>query len=44
MLREQFTTTQTITKLREAEVLLSHGMAVLRATRQLEISEKTCHH
>jgi len=30
-----------ITKLREAEVLLSQGMTVLEAARQLEISEQT---
>ena len=41
MPRKQFTSEQIITKLREAEVLLSQGMTVLEAARQLEISEQT---
>ena len=41
MPRKQFSSEQIITKLREAEVLLSQGMTVLEAARQLEISEQT---
>ena len=41
MPRKQFSSEQIITKLREAEVLLSQGMRVNKATRQLEISEQT---
>lgn len=41
MPRKQFLTEQIITKLREAEVLLSQGMIVIEAARQLEISEQT---
>jgi len=41
MPRKQFTSQQIITKLREAEVLLSQGMTVLEAALQLEISEQT---
>jgi len=41
MPRKQFTSEQIITKLREAEVLLSQGMTVLEVARQLEISEQT---
>ncbi len=41
MPRKQFTSEQIINKLREAEVLLSQGMTVLEAARQLEISEQT---
>ena len=41
MPRKQFTSDQIITKLREAEVLLSQGMTVVEAARQLEISEQT---
>ena len=41
MPRKQFTSEQIITKLQEAEVLLSQGMTVLEAARQLEISEQT---
>ena len=41
MPRKQFTSEQIITKLREAEVLLSQGMTVVEAARQLEISEQT---
>ena len=41
MPRKQFSPEQIITKLREAEVLLSQGMRVKEAARQLEISEQT---
>ncbi len=41
MSRKQFTSEQIITKLREAEILLSQGMTVVEAARQLEISEQT---
>ena len=41
MPRKQYTSEQIITKLREAEVLLSQGMTVIEAARQLEISEQT---
>jgi transposase-like protein len=41
MPRKQFTSEQIITKLREAEVLLSQGMTVIEAARKLEISEQT---
>ncbi len=41
MPRKQFSTEQIITKLREAEVLLSQGMTVIEAARQLGISEQT---
>ena len=41
MPRKQFTAEQIITKLREAEVLLSQGMTVIEAARKLEISEQT---
>jgi len=41
MPRKQFTSEQIITKLREAEILLSQGMIVVEAARQLEISEQT---
>ncbi len=41
MARKQFTAEQIITKLREAEVLLSQGMTVIEAARKLEISEQT---
>jgi transposase-like protein len=41
MPRKQFTSEQIITKLREAEVLLSQGMTVIEAVRKLEISEQT---
>ena len=41
MPRKQFTSEETITKLREAEILLSQGMTVVEAARQLEISEQT---
>jgi len=40
MPRKQFTSEQIITKLREAETLLSQGKTVLEADRQLEISEQ----
>jgi putative transposase len=41
MPRKQFSSEQIITKLHEAEVLLSQGMTVVEAARQLEISEQT---
>ena len=41
MPRKQFSSEQIITKLREAEILLSQGMTVVEAARQLEISEQT---
>jgi putative transposase len=41
MPRKQFAAEQIITKLREAEVLLSQGMTVIEAARKLEISEQT---
>ena len=41
MPRKQFSSEQIITKLREAEVLLSQGMTVIEAARQLDISEQT---
>ena len=41
MPRKQFSSEQIITKLREAEVLLSQGMTVVEIARQLEISEQT---
>jgi transposase-like protein len=41
MPRKQFSPDQIITKLREAEVLLSQGMTVGETARQLEISEQT---
>jgi len=41
MPRKQFTTEQIITKLREAEVLVSQGITVIEAVRKLEISEQT---
>jgi putative transposase len=41
MPRKQFSSEQIITKLREAEVLLSQGMTVIEAARQLGISEQT---
>jgi transposase-like protein len=41
MPRKQFTSEQIITKLREAEVLLSQGMTVIEAAKKLEISEQT---
>ena len=41
MPRKQFTSEQIIIKLREAEILLSQGMTVVEAARQLEISEQT---
>jgi len=39
--RKQFSSEQIITILRETEVLLSQGMFVIEAARQLEISEQT---
>lgn len=39
--RKRFTSEQIITKLREAEVLLSQGATVGEVTRKLEISEQT---
>ena len=41
MPRKQYSSEQIITKLREAEVLLSQGMTVIEAARQLDISEQT---
>ncbi len=43
MPKKQFKSEQIITKLQEAEVLLSQGMTVIEAARQLEISEQTYH-
>ena len=39
--RRSFTPEQIITKLREAEILLSQGKTVKEASKQLEISEQT---
>jgi putative transposase len=41
MPRKQFTSEEIITKLREAEVLLSQGLTVIEAVKKLEISEQT---
>jgi transposase-like protein len=41
MPRKRFTPEQIITKLREAEVLLSKGMEVGEVCRQLDVSENT---
>jgi transposase-like protein len=41
MARKQFSAEQIISKLREAEVLLSQGQTVAAVVRQLEISEQT---
>lgn len=41
MPRKQFTTEQIVTKLREAEVLLSQDLTVSEAAKKLEISEQT---
>jgi putative transposase len=41
MPRKQFTSEQIISKLREAEVLLSQGLTVIEAAKKLEISEQT---
>ena len=41
MARKRYSPEQIITKLREAEVLLSQGMTVVEAARKLEISEQT---
>lgn len=41
MPRKQFTAEQIITKLREAEVLLSQGMTIIEAAKKLGISEQT---
>jgi putative transposase len=41
MPRKQFSSEQIITKLREAEVLLSQGLTVIEAVKKLEISEQT---
>lgn len=38
---KQFTSEQIISKLREAEVLLSQGLTVIEAAKKLEISEQT---
>ena len=39
--RKSYTPEQIITKLREAEILLSQGKTVKAACKQLEISEQT---
>ena len=39
--RRSYTPEQIITKLREAEILLSQGKTVKEASKQLEISEQT---
>ena len=39
--RRSYTPEQIITKLREAEILLSQGKTVQEASRRLEISEQT---
>jgi putative transposase len=39
--RRSYTPDQIITKLREAEILLSQGKTVIEASKQLEISEQT---
>ena len=39
--RRSYTSEQIITKLREAEILLSQGKTVKEASKQLEISEQT---
>ena len=39
--RRSYTPEQIITKLREAEILLSQGTTVKEASKQLEISEQT---
>jgi putative transposase len=41
MPRKQYSSEQIITKLREAEVLLSQGTTVIEAVKKLEISEQT---
>jgi transposase-like protein len=41
MPRKQFTSEEIISKLREAEVLLSQGLTVIEAAKKLEISEQT---
>lgn len=41
MPRKRFTSEQIITKLREAEVLLSKGRKVAEVCRQLDVSENT---
>ena len=41
MPRKQFTSEQIITRLREAEVLLSQGLTVIEAAKKLGISEQT---
>jgi len=41
MPRKQFTSEQIITKLREVEVLLSQGIAVLEVAHQLEVNKQT---
>ena len=43
MSRKQFSSEQLITKFREAEVLLSQGMTVIEAARQMGIREQTCY-
>ena len=41
MPRKRYTTEQIISKLREAEVLLSQGQTVTQASKQLSVSEQT---
>jgi putative transposase len=41
MSRKRFTAEQIITKLREAEVLLSRGQAIAEVCRELDVSENT---
>jgi transposase-like protein len=41
MRKKEFTTEQIITKLREAEVLLSKGQTVVEIVRQMGITEQT---
>ena len=41
MVKKAFKPEQIITKLREAEVLLSQGMTVAEASRKLDITEQT---
>jgi len=39
--RQRFTTEQTISKLREAEVEISQGVTVVQAVRRLGVTEQT---
>lgn len=41
--RRSYTPKPVITKLREAEILLSQGKTIKEASKQLEISEQTCY-